>query len=395
LANILVVDDNLNVRRYLEKLLTQRLHTVAEAPDVTRALAHCRASKPDLIITDVVMPGEDGYGFVRELRSDPGLADISIIFFTGSYYQEGDAKAFAEACGVACVLSKPAEPEKILAAVDSVLRSAKARSINTLPPDFDREHAQILGDKLFANVLALEAANAQLLASEQQLHRLAERLRSAQEEERTRIARQLHDELGQALTMLKMNSTWVLSRLTDAPEGVVERLRSSVQVADEMIRNVRTLATDLRPGILDLGIAAAIEWQAAEFQKRTEIECTVDLYEADGLIESSVATELFRIFQEAMTNVIRHAQATQVNIALKCDGVHLLLEILDNGKGISERDIANRNTLGLLGMRERASLIGGSFSITGSPDVGTTLSVTVPVRTGVCLETEGALNEAY
>jgi signal transduction histidine kinase len=389
LANILVVDDNLNVRRYLEKLLTQRLHTVAEAPDVTRALAHCRASKPDLIITDVVMPGEDGYGFVRQLRSEPDLADISIIFFTGSYYQEGDAKTFAEACGVACVLSKPAEPEKILAVVDSVLRSAKARNINTLPPDFDREHAQILSDKLFDNVLALEAANAQLLASEQQLHRLAERLRSAQEEERTRIARQLHDELGQALTMLKMNSTWVLSRLTDAPEGVVERLRSSVQVADEMIRNVRTLATDLRPGILDLGIAAAIEWQAAEFQKRNEIECTVDLYEADGLIESNVATELFRIFQEAMTNVIRHAQATHVNIALKCDGVHLLLEIFDNGKGISERDIANRNTLGLLGMRERALLIGGSFSITGSPHRGTTLSVTVPVPVGVCLETEG------
>jgi signal transduction histidine kinase len=385
LANILVVDDNLNVRRYLEKLLTLQLHTVAQAPDVTRALAHCRVSKPDLIITDVVMPGEDGYGFVRQLRSEPDLADISIIFFTGSYYQEGDARAFAEACGVACVLSKPAEPEKILAAVDSVLRSAKARNINTLPPDFDREHAQILGDKLFANVLALEAANAHLFASEQQLHRLAERLRSAQEEERTRIARQLHDELGQALTMLKMNSTWVLSRLTDAPVGVVERLRSSVHVADEMIRNVRTLATDLRPGILDLGIAAAIEWQAAEFQKRTEIQCTVDLYEADGLIESNIATELFRIFQEAMTNVIRHAQATHVNIALKCDGVHLLLEILDNGKGISALDIANRNTLGLLGMRERASLIGGSFSITGSPRAGTTLSVSVPVQAGVCL----------
>ena len=388
MANILIVDDNLNIRRYLEKLLTLQLHTVTEAPDVSRALAYCRASKPDLIITDVVMPGEDGYGFVRQLRSEPDLADIPIIFFTGSYYQEGDARSFAEACGVACVLSKPADPETILAAVDSVLNSAKANNIGILPPDFDREHAHILADKLFANVIALEAANAQLCASEQQLHRLAERLRSAQEEERTRIARQLHDELGQALTMLKMNSTWVLSRLTDAPEGVVERLRSSVQVADEMIRNVRTLATELRPGILDLGIAAAIEWQAAEFQKRTEIECTVDLYEEDGLIESSVATELFRIFQEAMTNVIRHSQATHVHIALKCDGIHLLLEITDNGKGISQRDIENRNALGLLGMRERASLIGGSLFITGSPHVGTALCVTVPVQNYPCRETE-------
>jgi signal transduction histidine kinase len=388
LANILIVDDNLNIRRYLERLLTLQRHTVTEAPDVTCALAHCRASKPDLIITDVVMPGEDGYGFVRQLRSEPDLSDIPIIFFTGSYYQEGDARSFAEACGVACVLSKPADPETILAAVDSVLNSAKANKINILPADFDREHAHILADKLFANVIALEAANAQLCASEQQLHRLAERLRSAQEEERTRIARQLHDELGQALTMLKMNSTWVLSRLTDAPEGVVERLRSSVQVADEMIRNVRTLATELRPGILDLGIAAAIEWQAAEFQKRTEIECTVDLYEEDGLIESSVATELFRIFQEAMTNVIRHSQATHVHIALKCDGIHLLLEITDNGKGISQRDIENRNALGLLGMRERASLIGGSLFITGSPHVGTALCVTVPVQNYPCRETE-------
>jgi signal transduction histidine kinase len=162
-----------------------------------------------------------------------------------------------------------------------------------------------------------------------------------------------------------------------------------------MIRNVRTLAADLRPGILDLGIAAAIEWQAAEFQKRTEIECTVDLHEPDGLIESRVATELFRIFQEAMTNVIRHAHATRVNIALKCDGVHLLLEITDNGKGISQGDIANRNALGLLGMRERASLIGGSFFITGSPHVGTTLCVTVPVQTAATLERKAATNEAF
>jgi signal transduction histidine kinase len=289
--------------------------------------------------------------------------------------------ALAEACGVARVLAKTSPPEKILEAIDSVLGSSRFETAAVNPSEFEREHAQLLADKLFANLMELEASNKLLWASKQQLHRLAERLRSAQEDERKRIARQLHDELGQALTMLKMNCTWISARLVSPPAGVMERLQTSIQLADETIGNVRRLATELRPGILDLGISAAIEWQAEEFQNRSEIKCVVDLCEGEDLIDAGAAIELFRIFQEALTNIVRHAHATEVNITLaQRTNSELVLEVCDNGMGITEDQIANRQALGLLGMRERASLIGAEFSINGSPGKGTKLRVAVPVR---------------
>jgi signal transduction histidine kinase len=381
MATILIVDDNPNITNYLDALLLNRGHRVLPARNVSEAMELCRIWKPDLIITDVLMPGVDGFEFVRLIRSEKEVANSPVIFFTGSYSDQREALALAEACGVARVLSKTSPPEKILEAVDSVLGSSRSETAAAFHPEFEREHAELLADKLFANLMELEASNKLLGASEQQLHRLAGRLRSAQEDERKRIARQLHDELGQALTMLKMNCTWISARLVSPPEGVMERLQTSIQLADETIGNVRRLATELRPGILDLGIAAAIEWQAEEFQDRSEIKCVVDLCERDDLIDAGAATELFRIFQEALTNIVRHAHATEVHITLAHSAnSDLVLEVCDNGRGITDDQIANRQALGLLGMRERASLIGAEFSINGNPGNGTRLRVAVPVR---------------
>ncbi len=380
MANILIVDDHAGSRLYLDELLRVHKHNVAEASGVTQALAACRASKPDLIITDVLMPGDDGYELVRKLRMNPDLADISVIFYTASYYDEAEARALATACGVSHVISKLAGAKAILAAVDSVLGSPHPGLKNSVPEEFDREHARILNDKLYASVRKLELANASLRASEEQMHRLAESLRSALEDERARIARHLHDELGQALTMLKMSCSWVAARLQSPPEGIAERLQSSIHIADETIHTVRRLATELRPGILDLGIGAAIEWQAEEFQKHSETVCLVDLCDDDDLADSRVATELFRIFQETLTNILRHAAATRVNISLKREGSELVLEVRDNGKGITGDRIVNRTSLGLLGMRERAALIGGTFSIGNHKAGGTVVCVRAPAR---------------
>ena len=386
MATILVVDDSRNIRQYLDTLLRRRNHQVLDAGTVTDALGLCARAKPDLIITDVLMPGSDGYEFVRQLRSAESLEAIPVIFFTGAYYQEDDARAFAEACGVALVLSKLSRPDVILDAVDEVLRKSLPSQPKLPDPEFDRGHARVLTDKLYANVKELELSNAQLRVSEDQLHQLAGRLRSAQEDERTRIARQLHDELGQALTLLKMNCTWIASRLQGAglvlPAGVADRLQASVQVADRTIQTVRRLATELRPGILDLGLSAAIEWQTGEFQRNSEIPCTTDLCETYGILEPTVATELFRIFQETLTNILRHANATRVQISLRREGAALVLEVRDNGRGITEAEIADPSALGLLGMRERTVLAGGKFSIGGKTGAGTTVRIQVPMDSG-------------
>ncbi|HEX4134536.1 MAG TPA: response regulator [Bryobacteraceae bacterium] len=376
MATILIVDDDPTGLQYLDTLLGYQGHRMVKAGGANEALTCCRAGKPDLIITDVLMPELDGYQFVRELRKDKDLADISVIFYTATYYRGKNSLALARACGVARVLSKPAEPDTILEAVNAVLENPGVSTQNLSLQEFDRDHARLIGSKLFNNVRKLDEANAQLRASEEQLRRLADHLRSAQEDERKRIARHLHDELGQALTLLKMNCSWIEGRLRDAPEGVIARLRSSIQLADDTISSVRRVATELRPAILDLGIAAAIEWQAESFQARTNIECAADLQVDDESIAPETATELFRILQEALTNVLRHAEATEIHISLRREDNCLVLEIRDNGKGIGEERIANGKTLGLLGMRERAALVGGFLSVEGGE--GTTVRVYIP-----------------
>jgi signal transduction histidine kinase len=218
-----------------------------------------------------------------------------------------------------------------------------------------------------------------LRESEQQLRELAGRLQDVREEERTRVARHLHDELGQALTALKMNSAWVLARLPDVQPNVAQMIQASMDLVDETIVTVRQLSTELRPGILDLGLSAAIVWQAEEFQARSDTACIVNVYSDVDLLEARSATEVFRIFQEILTNIARHSGATQVDVSLRREADELALEIHDNGKGITDVEINSRLALGVLGMRERAALIRGAISFTGGPGRGTTVQVRVPV----------------
>jgi len=232
---------------------------------------------------------------------------------------------------------------------------------------------------LAEDITERQRSEERLRESEQQLRELAGRLQSVREEERLRVARQLHDELGQALTALKMNCAWITARLPEAPKGVLDKLQSSIELVDETIVTVRRLSAELRPGILDLGLSAAIEWQAAEFQSRSDIECTVELIGEEEMLDTARATEIFRVFQETLTNVARHANATQVKVILSQKFDEVSLEVRDNGRGIVEEEINDRHALGILGMRERVALLGGSFSIQGRPDCGTTVQVVVPV----------------
>jgi len=219
-------------------------------------------------------------------------------------------------------------------------------------------------------------AEEQLLFSREQLRALSERLRRAKEEEGVRIARELHDELGSALTSLK----WSLLDLKKTDPASNEKIVDMVGLVDETINVVRRISSELRPAVLDdLGLVSAIEWHTQQFQTNTGIDCDCDLLVDDVDLNREQSTVVFRILQEAMTNILRHAEATKVSVVLEEDEGEIVLEIKDNGRGITESEKLGAHTLGLLGMRERANSISGSLDISATAGAGTILVLHVPV----------------
>jgi PAS domain S-box-containing protein len=228
-------------------------------------------------------------------------------------------------------------------------------------------------------------AEAQLLASREQLRALSERLRRAKEEEGIRIAREIHDELGSALTSLKwslLRFDKVYSASGQALAQATERkdIEEMVALVDATINTVRRIASELRPGVLDdLGLVSAIEWHAQQFQEHTGILCRFDSSIETVDLDREQATTLFRIFQEAMTNILRHAQATKVNVLIEEEEGEFVLEIRDNGRGITETEKLGTRSLGLLGMRERAHSVGGKIEINGIAGKGSVLLIRLPI----------------
>lgn len=222
-------------------------------------------------------------------------------------------------------------------------------------------------------------AEQRLRDSREQLRALTAHLERVREEERTRIAREIHDELGQALTGLKMDLSWFAGRLPNHP-ALQEKSAAMLKLIDSTVQSVRRLSTELRPAILDsLGLIPAIEWLAQEFQKRTGVECEFVTRDEDLNVDKERTTALFRICQEALTNVARYAHATRLHIELDSDEQEITLRIADNGRGITDAEQRATNSFGLLGMRERARLLGGAFDIKGTPGAGTTLTVRIPL----------------
>jgi len=219
----------------------------------------------------------------------------------------------------------------------------------------------------------------QVQAGETQLRQLASYLQTTQENERASLAREIHDQLGQALTALKMDLAWLTKRIPREQSALKEKADSMAKLIDETVFAVRHIATELRPGLLDhLGLVAAVEWQAHEFTRHTGIACDLQLEEIQPALEDGLATQLFRIVQEALTNIARHAQATQSTIKLATKAETILLHIEDNGVGIQQSQITNSKSLGLLGMRERALAYGGQFHIRGHRRKGTRLEIRIP-----------------
>jgi signal transduction histidine kinase len=217
-----------------------------------------------------------------------------------------------------------------------------------------------------------------------ELRALSDHIESAREEERTGIAREIHDELGQSLTAIRMDLAWIGRRAAEGGEidraALADRVRIMTAMTDDVIDQVRRISSELRPGVLDdLGLLAALEWQALEFERRTGLACAIRTNLTDATsFDRAIATAVFRVFQEALTNVMRHAEAKRVEVQLDSDGKWLRLDVSDDGKGITP-DAMNPGSLGLLGIRERARRLGGSARVTAAPSGGTVVSMLVPL----------------
>jgi signal transduction histidine kinase len=229
-------------------------------------------------------------------------------------------------------------------------------------------------------------AESELRASREQLRALSRRVQSAREEEGARIAREIHDVLGASLTGLKWDLEAISKSLSKTGNGepfetVRNRIPLMSKQIDSTIDVVRRISSELRPSVLDdLGLAAAIEWQSQQFQQRTGIVCQCESTFDPQDLSRERATAVFRIFQEVLTNVLRHSQATLVVVEMSANDDVFSLRVDDNGRGITEAEVNNRASLGLLGMRERARLIGGEVSVTGRNGKGTTVIVRLPLH---------------
>lgn len=220
-----------------------------------------------------------------------------------------------------------------------------------------------------------------LRRSERSLRALAARQQDVREEERTRIAREIHDELGQTLTGLRMDMAWLESRLPQTAAALRVRLNVMAQTIDRTIQSVRKIASDLRPGVLDdLGLVSAIEWQVQTFQARSRVHCSLLLPEKEIELDTPRATAVFRILQEILTNIARHAAASRVSARLSESHNEVLLEVMDNGRGIPRHKLEDSSSLGILGMRERAMVFGGMVDIRGAPGKGTLVRVRIPLE---------------
>jgi CheY-like chemotaxis protein/two-component sensor histidine kinase len=327
---ILLLEDDITDAELVKYALGQSglafsLERVDSREDFVRRLDE---RPPDLILSDYHLPGFDGLSALDIAQQK--VPDVPFVFVTGTLGEERAIETLKR--GASDYVLKTTLTQ-LVPAVHRTLRESAERA--------DRKRAEM-----------------RLRESHEQLRALSVYLQYVREEERTRIAREVHDELGQALTGLKMDLAWISGRLPRSQRPLLDKIQSMSGHIDGTIQSVRRIATELRPGILDdLGLVAALEWQANEFQNRTGIQCVVTTTLQDTLLDADLNTAFFRIFQETLTNIMRHANATRVEVnSTKRDG-NLVLTVHDNGRGILPAEITDRRSIGLLGMEGQGTTV--------------------------------------
>ncbi len=230
------------------------------------------------------------------------------------------------------------------------------------------------------NITERKKAEEKIKHTHEELRNLTAHLQKVREDERTSIAREIHDVLGQILTALQIDLSNLTKKLPQDKKPLIQRAEKILELVDICMDTVQRISSDLRPNLLDkLGLIPAIKRYAKEFQTRTGIKCMVSSHDVKLNLNMDISTAIFRIYQETLTNVVRHANATSVKTDLKKEKKCLILKIMDNGKGINEKEMSSPKSFGIIGMRERADFVGGKIKIKGIKDKGTTVIVTIPL----------------
>jgi two-component system sensor kinase len=215
------------------------------------------------------------------------------------------------------------------------------------------------------------------------MRNLAGHLLRVREDERRKVAQEVHDELGQTLTALKMDLHWLVRRVRGSPEAVRRKLKAMIELGEQTIAVVQRISSDLRPKMLDdLGLAPALDWLAADFQRRLRVDCSVNVELPAGLVGGNAATVLYRVVQEALSNVGRHSLARHARVDLHLENGGIVLRVEDDGVGITPAQAAAADSFGLIGIHERLEGLGGTVIVAGAPGKGTTLTARIPLPAG-------------
>ena len=365
LPEILVVDDTVASLDLLCDLLTEAGYLVRPAQDGRMALRSAQAKPPELILLDVRMPGMDGYELCQRLKAEPATRDIPIIFLSALRDTGDKVRGFS--LGAVDYIAKPFQPEEVLARVHTHI---ELRRLQTK-----------LEDKVAERTEQLRHSEQELRDSRSRLQELAGFLQTVREEERTAIARELHDELGQALTALRIDLGWLNRQCSTLGSSVTTRASDAHALVERTIDALRRIAEGLRPGMLDvLGLAAALEHLCSQFAERTGIACELKLEPEEFDLDEGPAITVFRLIQEALTNVARHARASQTEIEVRESDDNIHIDIRDNGIGLNPEQ--SRQGFGLLGMRERVSMLGGWIDIASGASQGVHIVATLPRHGG-------------
>lgn len=370
--SILVVDDTpLNLSLIVD-YLTEYGFRIRVARSGEMALKGVAYAPPSLILLDVVMPGIDGFETCRQLKLDPASQHIPVIFMTALAKPADKVRAFE--AGAVDYVTKPLVQEEVLARIVTHLR------LHDLTQSLQEENQQIEARSYVEKKRLLEAVDQQ----RRQLHRLNTMLTQIQEEERKQLARELHDEMGQALTAISINLAATDKNLPpDTPDFVRERLTEAIDLTDQTLEQIREISLNLRPPMLDdLGLFPTLRWYINRFAQRLGIEAVLDASTLQDRLPPLIETTIYRALQEALTNVARHAKADQVTVRLRRAQACIMVDVTDNGCGFNLHtvDVAGGSStgLGLLGMQERIGLLGGAFTVESTPDVGTQIHFEIP-----------------
>ena len=368
--SILILDDRAADRELLATLLGHAGYSVTEASSGDEALAVARAEHPDLVITDVLMPGMNGYEFLRRLSDHPETDDIPVVFCT-VHHVEDAVRQLAATCGVSHFIPKPSAPATVVGTVGEALGSARISSVPLDGANFDSEELRLLNARLVEQVGQLDAANAER-------RKLLGQLVHAHEEEHKRIAEGLHDDSVQTVVALRMRLETLAARTTEP--GQARELEALRDAAGEAVDRLRSLLFEVQPVDLEqnrVSVALAVILERASIEDDLKCELADKTTRRPCL---AIRALLYRVGREAIANVRKHAKATSVTVDLEDDGDGFCMVVEDDGDGFdAEKGVRVRpGHLGLAELRERVEIVGGRLNVESKPGAGTVLRVWVP-----------------